>query len=286
MKIKRLNKTFFIVIGAVLVIFLLGVNSFYMQDVGETIILRNFGGSLAGVSNEAGFHLKSPLQTTISWDTRNRQINFYNSADYAYNNGNYEGAEVSINDKSGTQANIDLQVIYSIDSNSVKNLYTEYGTQQAFITNYVSNAVRSAARVAGGKFDTMTLLTDRSQYADEITSTLEKAWADNGVIVEQVQVQNIKYDETITSAYADAQAAEVKKQKALNEQETAKVEAETKKIKAQGEADANKILSKSLTDEVIKQQYIEALKDIGSNGNLVVVPEGTSPIISTEKNKE
>lgn len=39
----------------------------------------------------------------------------------------------------------------------------------------------------------------------------------------------------------------------------------------------------SLTDKVIQKQYVETLKSIGENGNLVVVPEGSSPIVSTGK---
>lgn len=58
--------------------------------------------------------------------------------------------------------------------------------------------------------------------------------------------------------------------------------AETQKIQAQGEADANHILSESLTDQVIQQNYIEALKEIGQNGNLVVVPEGSTPLVTTK----
>ena len=92
-------------------------------------------------------------------------------------------------------------------------------------------------------------------------------------------MQDIRYAKSITEAYADAQSAEVAKQKALNAQETAKVEAETKKIEAQGEADANAIMTQSLTPEVLQQRYIDALKSIGKNGNLVVVPEGSQPIV-------
>ena len=103
------------------------------------------------------------------------------------------------------------------------------------------------------------------------------------MIVEQVSVQDIRYDDAITNAYAEAQSAEIAKQKAINAQETAKVEAETKKIKAQGEADANNILTQSLSDKVLTQNYIDSLKEIGKDGNLVVVPEGSTPMINTSK---
>lgn len=42
-----------------------------------------------------------------------------------------------------------------------------------------------------------------------------------------------------------------------NQLEKAKIDAEKKKIEAQGEAEANKLLEKSLTKEIIEQQFIE-----------------------------
>ena len=264
-----------IAVGAAIVL----LSSFYAQDIGEAVVLRNFGGSIAGHTSEAGLHLKAPWQDAIGWDIRNRQINFFKDSEYAYDGGSYEGAEVSINDASGTKANIDIQVIYSLDADKVEDLYAEYGTQEAFVTNYVSNDLRATAREVAGGYDTLTLLTDRAKFTDAVQAALTEQWKGKGVIVEQVQVQDIRYAKSITEAYADAQSAEVAKQKALNAQETAKVEAETKKIEAQGEADANAIMTQSLTPEVLQQRYIDALKSIGKDGNLVVVPEGSQPIV-------
>lgn len=279
------------ILGAIVSV---GISCVYTQDIGEAVVLKSIGGSIDGQSTEAGFHLKAPWQTAMSWDIRNRQINFYGDSAYSYSDGSYEGAEVTINDKTGTSADVDIQVIYSIDADSVSDLYKEYGSQEAFVTNYVSNDVRATAREVSGKFDTITMLTDRGQYAEAITSALEKSWEDKGVIVEQVQVQAVVYDDSITSAYAEAQTTEVAKQKAINEQETAKIQGETKKIEAQaeadakvieaqGEADANDILNKSLTDKVLQQRYIEALENIGKSGNMVLIPEGSTPIINTVK---
>lgn len=61
------------------------------------------------------------------------------------------------------------------------------------------------------------------------------------------------------------------------------MQAETKRIEAEGEAAANAILTESLTDEVLEQRYIDALKEIGANGNLVVVPEGGQPLVNTQR---
>lgn len=135
--------------------------------------------------------------------------------------------------------------------------------------------------VSGG-FDTVTMLTDRSQFTKAVQKALTEKWKGIGLTVEQVSVQDVRYPKNITKSYSEAQAAEVAKQKAQNEQETAKVQAETKKIEAQGEADANAVLANSLNDQVIQQHYIDALKSIGKDGNLVVVPEGSQPIVGTK----
>lgn len=259
------------------------LSCFYAQDIGEAVVKVNFGGSLAGHTTEAGFHAKAPWQNVTSWDIRNRLINLYRDNEYKYDNGSYDGATVTVNDQSGTKADVDVQVIYSIDADSVEQLYAEYGTQEAYVSNYVSNDVRQTVRDCAGNFSTIQLLTDRDAFAKSINDVLSTRWEGKGVIVESVQVQDVRYADSITDAYANAQTAEIEKQRALNAQETAKVEAETKAIEAQGEADANAILTQSLTPEVLQQRYYETLQSIGDGGNLVLLPEGSTPIVNTTK---
>lgn len=261
----------------------IGGSCIYTQDTGEVCVIRNLGGSLAGSTSEAGFHIKMPWQDVITYDVRNNLINFYGDTDYKVDGGSYEGKQVSINDQSGASANIDIQVNYSLKSNAALNLYAEYGTQESFVEKYISNDVRAVTREVSGKFDTVTMLTDRSQFTKAVQDALTKKWSKIGLTVEQVSVQDVRYPKSITDSYSKAQAAEVAKQKAQNEQETAKVQAETKKIEAQGEADANAILAQSLNDQVLQQHYIDALKDVGKEGNLVVVPNGSTPMINTGK---
>ncbi|MFR3450448.1 MAG: hypothetical protein ACLTSX_01085 [Collinsella sp.] len=95
--------------------------------------------------------------------------------------------------------------------------------------------------------------------------------------MEQVQVQDIRYAKSITSAYADAQSAEVAKQKALNAQETAKVEAETKKIEAQGGADASAIMTQSLTPEVLEQRSSTRSRASARTATSSLCPRARSP---------
>lgn len=239
----------------------------YSVDVGEVAVIRNMGGSLAGHSEDAGFHLKTPWQSIVKYDTRNNLINFYKDTDYKYDGGSAVGKQVTVNDRSGASADIDIQVNYSLDPSAAEYLYSEYGKQQTFTQNYISNDLRSVAREQSGRFDTLTMLTNRGEYTKAVQDALAAKWRKIGLTVEQVSVQDVRYGD------------EIDKQKAMNEQEVAKTEAETKKIKAQGEADANAVLNESLTDNVLKQHYIDALSNADQ---LVVVPDGADTLVQTK----
>lgn len=268
-----------IVLGLVAI----GLSSIYSQDVGEVVVLRSLGGNLAGSTTDAGFHFTAPWNDVITFDTRNNLINFYGKGtEYSYDGGSAEGPCVTVNDKSGSSANVDIQINYSLDPKTAEYLYTEYGTQENFTKNYAANDLRSVAREVSGQFDTITMLTDRAQYTKAVQKALEKKWSKIGLTVEQVSVQDISYAKSITDAYADSQAAEVEKAKAQNQQETAKIKGETKVIEATKEAEANRVLNESLTDNVLTQEYIDALKEMSKNGNTVVVPQGSTPVVNTK----
>lgn len=261
----------------------IGLSSIYTQDVGEVVVLRSLGGNLAGSTTDAGFHFTAPWNDVITFDTRNNLINFYgDNTEYSYDGGSAEGPFVTVNDKSGSSSDVDIQVNYSLDPKTAEYLYTEYGTQENFTKNYAANDLRSVAREVSGQFDTITMLTDRAQYTKAVQKALEKKWSKIGLTVEQVSVQDISYAKSITDAYADSQAAEVEKAKAQNQQETAKIKGETKVIEATKEAEANRVLNESLTNNILTQEYIDALKEMSKNGNTVVVPQGSTPVVNTK----
>lgn len=253
---------------------------YYELDPGEVAVVRNFGGSLAGSTQEPGLKLKAPWQEVIKYDVRNNTISFIKDASENYVGGKATGPQITVNDSGGASANVDIQVQYSIKPEIAQELYTRYGSQSTFVSQIVASTVRSKAREVAGGITTINLLTNRGEFSAALTKELEHAWEDDGVTVENVMIQEVRYPEAITSRYAEAQAAEVAKAKAQNDQETAKVEAETKLIEAEGEAAANAALTQSLSDAVLMERYINALKDIGQNGNLVVVPEGSMPMLN------
>ena len=254
----------------------------YTQDAGDVKVLRDFGGNIAGSSSETGFHLKAPWQDIITYDIRNNVISFVADGEESFDRGSANGPQVTIYDAGGASANIDIQVNYSLNPDNAIQIYQDYGTQENFVRSIAAIDMRAIPREVAGQFDTITILTNRGELTQAIQERLTEKWAEYGLIVEQVSIQEVRYSEDIVNKYAEAQQAEIAKQTALNEQERIKVESETKIIQANAEAEANRILNESLSDDVLQQKYIDALKEIGANGNLVVVPEDSQPLVGTK----
>lgn len=271
-------------LAAIAIAVVVGVGScLYTQDIGETVVVRNLGGSVAGSTEDAGFHFKAPWQDVIKYDVRNNVVSFIGDGTEDYFGGSANGPQITANDSGGSKVEVDLQINYSLDPSIAETLYAQYGTQESFVRKVVAPIARSIPRDVIGKFSTLDVLTNVDSVSKAIREALEKEWEGLGINVDLVNVQGRRYDQAITDRYNAAQAAAVAKQEAQNKQETAKVEAETKVIQAQGEADANAALAESLTPEVLQSQYNEALQAAAENGCLIVTDGDSQMLLGTSK---
>ena len=271
------------VIGSVVGLIMVIGSCLYTQDIGETVVVRNLGGSVAGSTEDAGFHFKAPWQDVVKYDVRNNVVSFIGDGTEDYFGGSANGPQITANDSGGSKVDLDLQINYSLDPSIAETLYSQYGTQESFVKKVVAPIARSIPRDVIGKYTTIEVLTNVDAVSKAIREALEQEWSGLGINVDLVNVQGRRYDSAITDRYNAAQAAAVAKQEAQNKQETAKVEAETKVIQAQGEADANAALSESLSPEVLQSQYNEALQTAAENGCLVVASENSPVVLNTSK---
>ena len=234
---------------------------------GQAKVLTAATGQVTGSRTEAGLVQKAPWTSTTTYDVRNQQVEFAGS-DKAGNTGK-SGPQITIQDREGVSANIDISVRYSIKPDQVESIYKQFGTQDKFESRYIQNDIRAGVRNVPAEYGTLELLNNRGDVELKITEYLEKRWEKQGVQVETVSLQEIRYPEEVQQRFADAQNARTEVEKANAELEANKVKAES-----------NRVLSESLTPEVLKQQQLEALVQSSKNGNLVIVPEDFSGIVN------
>jgi regulator of protease activity HflC (stomatin/prohibitin superfamily) len=271
-------------IALFLLALILGVfSSFYRQDVGQANVLRDWTGNIVGYETVSGLHPKAPWVDTVTFDVRNQRAVFVTEQQFGEGDnigGSPDGPQITVQDAEGVTANIDIAIRYSLKPDSVIDIYSQYYNEENLRTRLIFNDIRSVVRSVPGSFDTLEMLTDRNAVQEAILEALERRWEDDGIIVEDVALQEIRYGESVTAAYAAAQEAQINVQTEQAKLEATKVSAQQRVVQAQAEADANAILNASLTDAILQQRYLDTLKELAQGGNLVVVPEGFNGLVN------
>jgi regulator of protease activity HflC (stomatin/prohibitin superfamily) len=261
-------------------------SSFFRQDVGQANVLRDWTGAIVGYETQSGLHAKAPWVDVVTFDVRNQRAVFVSEQQPGEGDnigGSPDGPQITVQDAEGVTANIDIAIRYSLDPDAVVDIYSAYYNEENLRTRLIFNDIRSVVRSVPGKFSTIEMLTDRNAVQEDIFQALTARWKDDGIIVEDVALQEIRYGEQVTNAFAAAQEAQINVETEQAKLEAVKVSAQQKIVQAQAEADANAILAASLTDAILKQRYLDTLKELAASGNLVVVPEGFNGLVNVSK---
>lgn len=237
------------------------------NDEGQAKVLRSWTGEVEGEILTPGLKTKAPWQSALTYDIRNQQVIFASSKGEPAKNAN--GPQITIQDKEGVSANIDISVRYSIDPASVVDIYKRYGSPEAFVSKFIENDIRAGVRTVPAKYGTLELLNNRAEVEQKITEYLAERWEDAGVRVETVSLQEIRYPEDVQQRFAEAQNARTEVEKANAELEANRVKAES-----------NRVLAESLTETNLEQLKYETLEKIGKQGNLVIVSEDFNGLIN------
>lgn len=269
-----------IVAGAVIGVLglvLLLLSCYYTQDAGESKVQKSFTGALVGQTTSAGAHLKAPWVSTETFDVRNNTVTYVGDGHQGdHSGGDATGAQITFQDKEGVTGNLDLVVRYSLKPDAVLDIYKQYKSQQNFVSRVITNDVRSVSRNVPSEYGTLDVYKNRAKIGLEIQDQLQQRWQNEGIVVEEVALQEVRYSDDVKQRFDDAQSARIAVTQAQAEQEKAKVDANTEVIKQEGIAKANKALESSLTPQVLQQHYIDALN---KGGTIYVVPQGSTPLV-------
>ena len=269
--------------GAVLGVLAILSQTFYTQDSGEESVLVDVSGVIAGQETAPGFHGKAPWQDVKTFNIRNQTVSFVGKGDTDYSGGSAAGPQVTAQDADGVSNDIDVNIVYSIAPEKVTDIYRQYRDEQNFVQQFVVQQVRSQTRNVPNRFSTLDLLTKRTEVSSALRTALESAWQGTGVQVDQVNLQEIRPPQAVRDSYSAAQQAQVQVAAEQSKLDAAKISAQQQVVQAEAQAKANEVLAKSLSEPVLQSRYIDALKSIGDKGNLVVVPQGSTPLVQVQK---
>ena len=314
--------TWLIVVGAIILGIII-LKPYTIINSGE-VGIKVTTGKFEETPLKAGLHFYIPvLQKIIPVNTRIRLITYSNDMSTELGDGyrSFEGGlrrnrAIPVLDKRGLTVNIDLAVQYRLKPESAPATIEKWG--DSWEEKIINSKVREVVRDVVGQYTAEQLPEMRNEIASAIqTKVREKvdALPNQPVILSSVELRNIVLPpkikekiEQVQAAKQDVTIAEQEKEKAKQQAqkaaEVARGVAEKNRIEAQGEADkirieaeeqakANRLISSSLTTELIQLEQIktqakfnDALR-VNKDAQIFLTPGGAVPNIWVDaKGKE
>jgi regulator of protease activity HflC (stomatin/prohibitin superfamily) len=255
----------------------LAMFSVHVIDAREVGVVRTFG-SITGQVGE-GFQLTFPWQTVEKWNVRVQVI----EPDTACSNGAPRCMDAG---------SVDVQDVYvqgvlniSVNPNDIQDLAREVGP--GYTDAIVRNRLYQVVKEVTAKYKAADILSKREDIRTQIREAMIEELSAYSVNVIDFLITNIDFRAEFKQSIEDKVRAE---QEALAEQNrveiaraqaeqraaTAEGEADRLRIEAQGQADANRLISESLTPELVQWQAVQTLAD---NISIALIPSGQGIII-------
>lgn len=155
---------------------------------------------------------------------------------------------------------IQMTIQYAIYGDEVMEIAKQYGSLETLQSRIQSVAIEQAKSVLSAH-TAMDIIAERAAMSPAVAQAVKDAIGEEYfVTINTVVLTNIDFSDAFESAVEEKMIAEQQQLKADYENKTkvakAQAEADAKKIAAQGEKDANDLLQKTLTEEILRQQFI------------------------------
>lgn len=256
----RKLRPLFIIGGIVLIAFIFFQSSFKILEPTERgVVFKKYtsGLDVENIKSE-GLNIIAPWNDLIVYDIAERQIE--------------ETMDVLSQDGLGIV--IDVSLRFRPKPDQIGYLYRAF--RNDYENNLIRPELRSAVRRVIGQYTPEELYsTKRQEIEQSIEETTREVLNSNHVELKALLFRSIKLPKTIQNSIEEKLAAEQEAQKYNYLIEKEKKEAERRKIDAEGKAVANRILSASITDNILKEKGISATEALANSPNAKVVVIGS-----------
>lgn len=257
-------------LGVVALVVGAGASAFQSVPAGFVGVVRQFG-AVTGVTLDPGLHFVVPVVNNVELvDTKVRAIRIED----------YPAAS-----KEQQDLFLDMTLNYAVRPGDAPRIVQELGL--TFEDTIVRPRFLDIPKSVTDDYPTTTVLNSRDEIRQRATELLRQELEPRGFVVVGINLENFSYSAAYNQAIEDKQVAqqqvETERQKleqqriiAQQKVEAAKGDAEAQIERARGESESNRIVSASLTDEILLNRYIEKLAD---NVSLVLVPSDSGGLI-------
>jgi regulator of protease activity HflC (stomatin/prohibitin superfamily) len=250
-----------IVVVAVIVLIAFWSRMTITIDAGNGgVLFKTFGGGLDTENTFGeGFHFIAPWNKMYVYEVRQQEVS----------------EDMNVLSSNGLEIKVDVSIWYQPSYAELGMLHSNIG--QSYVQRIVIPSLRSSTRSVIGRYTPEDIYsTKRDLIQDEIFEETSDILKDKFVQVNRILIRSIVLPPTIKQAIESKLKQEQESLEYEFKLEKAEKEAERQRIDAEGKATANRILSASLTDKILKEKGIEATLNLANSPNAKVIVIGNS----------
>lgn len=249
-----------VIIGLIVLVILLSKSAVTIGSGEAGVLYKTFGGGV--VTDEPplgeGFHIVAPWNKVFVYEVRQQEV--------------YE--KMKVLSSNGLDIQLEASTWFQPKRADLGKLHQEKG--EAYVQRVLLPTIRSAARSVVGRYTPEQLYSSkRDAIQKEIYEETKKIVNAQYIQLNEILVRDVTLPETIKEAIERKLRQEQESLEYEFRLVTAEKEAQKVRIEAQGKADANKILSASLTDKILQDKGIDATLELSKSPNAKVVVVGS-----------
>lgn len=257
---RRLNKSEvnFSLIGIVIALVIAFVQLFTIIPAG-TVGVVDFFGMVSDNTLKPGINLVNPLAKVIKYSFKTQEIK----------------ETMNVPSEEGLSVQLEISLQYRIDPAMANEIYKNVEAGD-YLNVILVPQFRSVVRGVTARYEAKALYTaSRERLAGEIVEELQRLVGPRGLNIEQAPLRQIVLPPRLTKSIEEKLQAEQESQRMAFVLKKEEQEADRKRIEAKGIADFQDIVSKGISDQLLKWKGIEATEKLANSQNSKVVVIGS-----------
>jgi regulator of protease activity HflC (stomatin/prohibitin superfamily) len=226
----------------------------------------DFLGNVSDNTLKPGVNLVNPMANVVKFDARTQEIK----------------ETMNVPSKEGLTVTLEISLLFSLSFDNANRIYKTVG--ENYVEKILIPQFRSVVRGVTASYDARALYTvEREMVSKRIEDELSALVKPRGITLEAAPLRQIILPPGLTASIEEKLKADQESQRMQYVLQKESQEADRKRIEAKGIADFQDIVSKGITEQLLKWKGIEATEKLSTspNSKIVIIGSGKSglPII-------
>lgn len=247
------------ILGAAVLLFgILAFSQIFTVVPAGNVGVVDFFGTVSDNTLKAGINLVNPLARIVKFTVKTEELK----------------ETMDVPSKEGLTVQLELSALFHLNPDKAAEVYKTIG--ENYIEIILEPQLRSVTRGVTAGYDARALYTsEREVLAQTIQRELEKLVEPRGITIEVTPLRRVGLPAGLTASIEEKLRAEQESQRMQFILTKEKQEAERKRIEAQGISDFQNIVTRGISEPLLRWKGIEATEKLASSTNAKIVIIGS-----------